>query len=115
MLRDDFIRDSEAGIGRWNRVIEKSGLPDRLALPHKAFNRRIGSLAGIHVSPEGRIAAEDEWNSRLQDWIPTDGDRAFVASLMKRVVEPGKYAGWIAPPRVPVNEQPMDSNTCDSN
>ena len=109
VLRDDFIRDSEAGIGRWNRVIEKSGLPNRLALPHKAFNRRIGALAGVHVSPEGHIiAAEDEWNSRLREWIPTDGDRAFVASLMKRIVEPGQYAGWIAPPRVSVNEQPMD-------
>ena len=43
VLRDDFIRDSEAGIG-WNRVIEKSDLPNRLTLPHKAFNRRIGSL-----------------------------------------------------------------------
>jgi benzoyl-CoA 2,3-dioxygenase component B len=108
VLRDDFIRDSEAGIGRWNRVIEKSDLPDRLTLPHKAFNRRIGSLAGIHVSPDGRAIAEGEWSSRVRDWMPDDGDRAFVASLMTRVAEPGKYAGWIAPPRVPVNEQPMD-------
>src|SRR4029434_1544963 len=58
VLRDDFIRDSEAGIGRWNRVIEQAGLPFRLQVPHKAFNRRIGSLAGIRVSPEGRVAAE---------------------------------------------------------
>ncbi|HVG05548.1 MAG TPA: benzoyl-CoA 2,3-epoxidase subunit BoxB, partial [Burkholderiaceae bacterium] len=108
VLRDDFIRDSEAGLGRWNRVIEKSGRPDRLTLPHKAFNRRIGSLAGVHVSPDGRVVADDEWNACARDWIPTDSDRAFVASLMTRVVEPGKYAGWIAPPRVAVNDQPMD-------
>jgi benzoyl-CoA 2,3-dioxygenase component B len=108
VLRDDFIRDSEAGIGRWNRVIEKADLPHRLTLPHKAFNRRIGSLAGFHVSPNGRVVAEGEWSSRVRDWMPTDGDRAFVASLMTRVVEPGKYAGWIAPPRVPIDEQPMD-------
>ena len=108
VLRDDFIRDSEAGIGRWNRVIEKSDLPNRLTLPHKAFNRRIGSLAGIHVSPDGRAIAEGEWSSRVRDWMPTDDDRAFVASLMTRVIEPGEYAGWIAPPRVAVNEQPID-------
>ena len=108
VLRDHFIRDSEAGIGRWNRVIEKSDLPNRLTLPHKAFNRRIGSLAGIHVSPDGRAIAEVDWNSRVRDWMPTDGDRAFVASLMTRVIEPGEYASWIAPPRVPVNEQPID-------
>ena len=27
VLRDDFIKDSIAGIGRWNKVIEKAGLP----------------------------------------------------------------------------------------
>ena len=30
VLRDDFIKDSIAGIGRWNKVIEKAGLPFRL-------------------------------------------------------------------------------------
>ena len=30
VLRDDFIRDSVAGIGRWNKVIEKSGIAFRL-------------------------------------------------------------------------------------
>jgi len=108
VLRDDFIRDSEAGIGRCNRVIDKAGLPHRLKLPHKAFNRRIGSLAGVRVSPDGDVVSEAEWNSRVSDWLPSDDDRAFVASLMQRVVEPGKYAGWIAPPQVPVNDQPMN-------
>src|SRR5205085_5484028 len=42
VLRDDFIRDSIAGIGRWNKVIEKAGIPFRLNVPHKAFNRKIG-------------------------------------------------------------------------
>ncbi len=108
VLRDDFIRDSEAGIGRWNRVIEKSGQPHRLYLPHKAFNRRIGSLAGVRVSPDGQIISETDWNARVYQWMPGDDDRAFVASLMQRVVEPGEYASWIAPPRVPVNDQPMN-------
>ena len=30
VLRDDFIKDSVAGVGRWNKVIEKAGLPFRL-------------------------------------------------------------------------------------
>ena len=108
VLRDDFIRDSEAGIGRWNRVIERASLPQRLFVPHKAFNRRIGSLAGVRASPEGQLISEAEWSARVQQWLPGDGDRAFVASLMRRTVEPGQYAGWIAPPRVSVNDQPMD-------
>jgi len=27
---------------------------------------------------------------------------------MQRVVEPGKFAGWIAPPRRGINGQPLD-------
>ncbi len=108
VLRDDFIRDSIAGIGRWNRVIEKAGLPHRLVAPHKAFNRRIGTLAGVRVSPDGRVVSEAEWQQRRNEWLPSDEDRAFVGSLMGRVVEPGKFANWIAPPSVGINRQPID-------
>ncbi len=108
VLRDDFIRDSVAGIGRWNRVIEKAGLPHRLVAPHKAFNRRIGTLAGVRASPDGRIVSEAEWQQRRNEWLPSDEDRAFVASLMGRVVEPGKFANWIAPPAAGINRQPID-------
>ncbi len=108
VLRDDFIRDSVAGIGRWNKVIEKAGLPDRLVVPHKAFNRRIGTLAGARVAPDGRVVDESEWKAREHEWLPSDEDRAFVASLMGRVVEPGRFANWIAPPAMGINRQPVD-------
>jgi benzoyl-CoA 2,3-epoxidase subunit B len=108
VLRDDFIRDSVAGIGRWNKVLEKNGLPQRLVTPHKAFNRRIGSLAGLRVTPQGDVVDEGTWQAREGEWLPSAADRAFVAALMGRVVEPGKFAGWIAPPPVGVNRQPID-------
>jgi benzoyl-CoA 2,3-dioxygenase component B len=108
VLRDDFIKDSAAGVGRWNKVIEKAGLPFRLTLPHKAFHRNIGALAGVKVSPEGRIISDAEWNANVRSWLPPAEDRAFVASLMGRVVEPGKFAGWIAPPAMGINKQPID-------
>ena len=108
VLRDDFIKDSVAGVGRWNRVLDKAGLSARLVVPHKAFNRKIGALAGIRMSPEGRVVSEEEWKLREAEWLPTAADRAFVASLMGPVVEPGRYAGWIAPPVVGVNKQPID-------
>ncbi len=108
VLRDDFIKDSVAGVGRWNKVLEKAGIAARMVVPHKAFNRRIGALAGIRMSPEGRVVSEEEWKLHEADWLPSTGDRAFVASLMGPVVEPGRYAGWIAPPVVGVNKQPMD-------
>lgn len=108
VLRDDYIKDSVAGINRWNKVIEKAGIPFRLQAPHKAFHRNIGSLSSVKVSPDGRVLSEAEWHAHVGEWLPTDTDRAFVASLMGRVVEPGKYAHWIAPPAVGINRQPVD-------
>jgi benzoyl-CoA 2,3-dioxygenase component B len=108
VLRDDFIKDSVAGVERWNKVIEKAGLPHRLKTPHKAFHRNIGALAGVKVSPDGRVVGEAEWNAHAREWLPTAEDRAFVASLMGRVAEPGKFANWIAPPAMGINRQPVD-------
>jgi benzoyl-CoA 2,3-epoxidase subunit B len=108
VLRDDFIKDSVAGVGRWNRVIEKAGIPFRLTVPHKAFHRNIGTLAGIKVSPEGTVIDNAQWDAHRDSWLPTAEDRAYVASLMGRVVEPGKFANWITPPAMGVNRQPID-------
>ncbi len=108
VLRDDYIKDSIAGVDRWNKVIEKAGIPFRLQVPHKAFHRNIGALAGIKMSPEGRVVSEAEWAAKKDEWLPSAEDRAFVASLMGRVVEPGKFANWIAPPVMGINRQPMD-------
>lgn len=108
VLRDDFVRDSAAGVGRWNKVIEKAGLPFRLTLPHKAFNRRIGSFAGLRIDPDGRVISDTEWAANEARWLPSVEDRAYVASLMGRVVERGRYAHWIAPPAVGINKQPVD-------
>src|SRR5581483_9707551 len=107
-LRDDFIRESAAGVARWNRILRKHGVDFELTLPHKAFNRKIGSLAGIKVSPDGRVIAPAQWDENVNRWLPTPDDRAFVASLMGRVVEPGKFAHWIAPPPAGINDQPID-------
>ena len=108
VLRDDFIKDSIAGVERWNKVIEKTGITLRLITPHKAFHRNIGALAGVKVSPEGRVVSDVEWAQNVDRWLPTERDRAFVSSLMGRVVETGKFANWIAPPAMGVNRQPID-------
>jgi benzoyl-CoA 2,3-dioxygenase component B len=108
VLRDDFVRDSLSGVERWNRRIEKTGVAARLMLPHKAFNRRIGTLSSVSVSPEGEVLAREAWEARAHEWLPSDADRAFVASLMGRVVEPGRFAGWIAPPATGIDGHPVD-------
>ena len=107
-LRDDYIGDAIAGIARWNKIAEKRDIPVRLRAPHKAFHRRIGPLSAAHVDPDGGIVSATEWEASVDRWLPTTEDRAFVASLMKRVVEPGRFANWIAPPARGVNMQPVD-------
>ena len=47
-------------------------------MPHKAFHRNIGTLKGVKVAPDGRV------------------------------VEPGKFANWIAPPVLGINRQPVE-------
>jgi benzoyl-CoA 2,3-dioxygenase component B len=54
------------------------------------------------------VVHDHEWNQNVEQWLPTDEDRAYVASLMGRVVEPGRFANWIAPPMMGINRQPVD-------
>jgi benzoyl-CoA 2,3-dioxygenase component B len=107
-LRDDYIKDTVSGIGRWNKVIQKCGVAFRLSVPHKGFNRQIGALAGLKVAPDGRVLSAAEWHASVHEWLPTDDDRSFVRSLMGRVTDPGKFANWIAPPEKGVNRKEGD-------
>jgi benzoyl-CoA 2,3-dioxygenase component B len=107
-LRDDYVKDAVAGINRWNRVIDRAGLPHRLVAPHKAFNRRIGPLSAARIDPEGNVITDAEWTHRHLQWLPSESDRAYVTSLMGRVAEPGKFANWIAPPPRGIGNQAVE-------
>jgi benzoyl-CoA 2,3-dioxygenase component B len=108
-LRDDYIHEIEAGVARWNRNMERAGLPHRLTLPHKGFHRAIGNFAGYFISPEGEVLSEDAWKRSRDLWLPSAADYAYVQSLMSgRVAEPGKFANWIAPPLRGINRQPLN-------
>jgi len=107
-LRDDFIKDSIAGVDAWNAALRARGIDYTLAVPHKAFNRQIGPLAGMKVSPAGALITTEAWAANVKHWLPTASDREFVRSLMGRVVAPGKFANWIAPPASGINGQPVE-------
>jgi benzoyl-CoA 2,3-dioxygenase component B len=107
-LRDDYIREIQAGLDRWNRIPERFGLPFRLTLPHLGFHRKIGSFAGHDISPDGRLLSKDDWERQSSGWLPSDKDHEFVGSLMRRVIEPGKFANWIAPPVRGINNLPIE-------
>jgi benzoyl-CoA 2,3-dioxygenase component B len=107
-LRDDYIADCQRGVDRWNAIIRKHGIEAELRLPHRGFHRAIGQFAEVRVSPDGRVLSEAEWDARHRQWLPTPEDQAYIASLMQPVTEPGKFAGWIAPPARGINSLPVD-------
>lgn len=108
-LRQDWIVDVQKGVNRWNKVVQKYGIDFEFKLPHVAFNRAIGHFSDIRVSPDGKILSEEEWQRRKGEWLPTEKDRQYVQSLMAQpVIEPGKFANWIAPPARGINGQPQD-------
>ena len=107
-LRDDYTREIQAGLDRWNRIPERFGIPFRIQLPHVGFHRRIGSFAGRWISPDGRILNQDDWERQSSGWLPSHHDHEFVASLMGRIVEPGRFANWIAPPARGINNLPIE-------
>ena len=85
-LRDDYIKDCQRGLDRWNRALENLGIDFRLELPHRFFNRQIGNAGGVRVSPDGRVIGEEEWQGNVSKWLPTAEDMAYVDSLMQRVI-----------------------------
>ena len=107
-LRDDYIKDAAGGVGRWNKIIEKYGIEFEMKLPHQAFNRKIGVFAGKNFDPDGNLVSGAAYDKGITEWLPTHADGDFIQSLMKPVFEPGRYASWIAPPKVGINNQPGD-------
>ena len=107
-LRDDYTRDAAGGIGRWNKIIKRAGIDFTLSMPHEAFHRQIGMFSAIKADPEGNVIPDAEWEAKKDDWLPSKADGDFIQSLMEPCYEPGQYAGWIAPPKVGIDNKPGD-------
>ena len=107
-LRDDYVADCAAGVGRWNRVPEKFGIAFLLKLPHVAFHRQIGEFSKVKADFDGNVLSDAEWEAKKNDFLPSDSDREFIESLMKPVLEPGRFASWIAPPKAGIDNKPGD-------
>jgi benzoyl-CoA 2,3-dioxygenase component B len=107
VLRDGYVGDCENTVARWNKVLENEGRAERLYLPNRRFNRRVGEYAERRFDVEGRPISEHDWTARRDEWLPTRSDLDFVKSLMHPVTEVGKIAGWIAPPQKGINNNPF--------
>lgn len=107
-LRDDYVRDAAGGVGRWNKLIEKLGVSFEMKLPHEGFHRQIGLFSSVAVDPAGNIISKEKWEAEAKNWLPTKADGDFIQSLMKPCFEPGKFASWIAAPKVGIDNKPGD-------
>ena len=105
-LRDDYVADCAKGVERWNRTLAQVGA--ELRMPHVGFHRAVGEFAGRHITPGGQLVSEAEWESNRARWLPTPDDEAYVKSLMRPVREPGKMAGWVAPPATGIHAKPVE-------
>ena len=107
-LRDDYVKDASGGLTRWNKIMKRKNVDFEFRLPHEGFNRNIGVFANASVDPQGNIISPDSWEAQMAEWLPTKADGEFIQSLMKPCYEPGRYASWIAPPKVGINNQAGD-------
>ncbi len=107
-LRDNYTEDCAKGVERWNKIIEKTGVKFRLELPSVAFNRHIGEFKNIEATPQGAIVDAGTWARIRDQYLPSASDGDFITSLMKPESDPGKFANWIAPPKVGIDNKPGD-------
>jgi benzoyl-CoA 2,3-dioxygenase component B len=107
-LRDDYTADCQRGLDRWNKIIDKTGVAYKFELPHVGFHRQIGEFKDIKATPAGKLIDEATWTRDKHQWLPSTNDGEFIGSLMKQVTEPGKFASWIAPPRIGIDNKPGD-------
>jgi benzoyl-CoA 2,3-dioxygenase component B len=105
-LRDDYTADCANGVERWNKIIARSGVAFELQLPHVAFHREIGEFRDVHVNPAGELIDAAAWERQKDQWLPSQADGDFIAALMQPTQEPGQFAGWIAPPKVGIDNKP---------
>lgn len=107
-VRLAYIKDCQVGVTRWNRLIRKAGFDFTVELPSSRFRRNIGAWASVTTDPAGNFLSAEEFATREVEFLPSESDRAFIHSLMQQVTEPGKMAGWIAPPDRGINNQAVE-------
>ncbi len=108
IMRRAYLTECEIGFKVWNRIIKRAGIDFELRLPSGRFNRRIGFWDGVPHDPAGNRLTAEAWAARQAEFLPSADDRRFITALMHPVTEPGKIAGWIAPPERGVNSLTVD-------
>ena len=109
VLRDEYIADSQRGLDKWNRLIEKAGFSFRFKLASRRFHRNGGIYAGLSFDVDGNPISKEEFDQKKAEWLPSADDDVYVKSLMQKpIYDPKQMANWIAPPPRGIKGHPVD-------
>ncbi|MGB1699556.1 MAG: benzoyl-CoA 2,3-epoxidase subunit BoxB [Nannocystaceae bacterium] len=108
VLRDEYIRDCERALRKWNSVIEEEGGSTVLTLPSRRFHRHQGLYTDHYFTPEGDLITQEEFERRQDEWLLRPEDNDYLHSIMKPCYAPGKFANWIAPPARGIEGKPEE-------
>lgn len=109
VLRDEYVVDSQRGVDKWNKLIEKAGVNFKITLPSRRFHRQSGLYAGLHFDPQGNPISKETWEAKKYEWIQSPADDEYVKSLMtKPIYDPKGMAHWIAAPARGIKGQAVD-------
>ncbi|HEY6400984.1 MAG TPA: benzoyl-CoA 2,3-epoxidase subunit BoxB, partial [Blastocatellia bacterium] len=108
VLRNEYSKDCERGLARWNKILADEDVAERLYLPSRRFHRHVGAYAEQRFDAHGAPISAEEFARRSAEWLPTVADREYVQSLMTPVTELGKIANWIAPPASGIKSLPFE-------
>jgi benzoyl-CoA 2,3-epoxidase subunit B len=106
-LRDDYVADCQGGVDRWNKAIEKAGIEVRAQAAARGVPPHIGEFSRRARDPTAS-SLSGEWDEARDKWLPSKADGDFIESLMKPESSPASIAGWIAPPKVGIDNKPGD-------
>jgi benzoyl-CoA 2,3-epoxidase subunit B len=98
VLRDDYVRDCQRAVDRWNSRLAALGSSRRMVLPSRRFHRHQGVHASRSFDPEGNPIPAAEFAKHRDAWLLSEADNRYLREIMAPVTEPGKVANWIAPP-----------------
>jgi benzoyl-CoA 2,3-dioxygenase component B len=54
------------------------------------------------------VLSDADWTKKRDEWLPSRDDGAFIESLMAPCWERGKFASWIAQPKVGIDNKAGD-------
>src|SRR2546426_2120990 len=64
VLRQEYVKDSERALARWNKYLGEEGVNERLDLPGTRFHRHVGEHALHSFDIEGNLIDYDEFKRR---------------------------------------------------